>query len=166
MLKLPIYINTVATPPHLFAVPPETKGCGGIPDRAGSRNRGTGVRDRQAKDTKRERPPQTRREPGRLSEDRASWNGDRSPRRVSATLNPPVIPSVVARMSSVPPLVRPRRRSTRIAPASTRPPRQRDVSTPERNTFVPSLHLVRLYQLDVVGLDSDCERVFPTGDGV
>lgn len=31
MLKPPVYRSTPTTPPHLFAVPPETKGCGGNP---------------------------------------------------------------------------------------------------------------------------------------
>jgi hypothetical protein len=161
VLKLPVYKYTLTPPPHLFAVPPETKGCGGSPTEAtpGREKSGSGIDEREA-------------ESGGLGPDAevsviiAGEQGDPQPRPKPATRATPVEPlrDLPVRSSSAPHrLARSfALRSTRTGSVSTRRPVVGDVSTPESNTFVPSLHLVRLYQLDVVGLGSDCERVFPT----
>ena len=50
VLKLSVYRYTLTPPPHLFAVPPETKGCGGNPTEAtpGREKSGSEIDKREA----------------------------------------------------------------------------------------------------------------------
>jgi hypothetical protein len=50
VLKLPVYRYTLTPPPHLFAVPPETKGCGGNTTEAtpGREKSGSKIDEREA----------------------------------------------------------------------------------------------------------------------